>query len=90
MSSTKREYRTKFFITPSNAQLCKVDKHVYAQVLVCMTLSRLDDLGCIHFKLCAKDPVPEAAGDTETILVVGKVMLKVVLLQLLVVGRKPW
>ena len=50
-------------------------------------LSRLNDLGGSHLKLGAKDAVPEAAGDTETVLVVGEVVRKVVLLELLVVGR---
>lgn len=50
-------------------------------------LSRLDDLGGSHLKLGAEDAVPEAAGDTETVLVVGEVVRKVVLLELLVVGR---
>lgn len=49
---------------------------------------RLDDLRRTHLELSAKDAVPEAAGNSEAILVVGEVMLQVVLLELLVVWRK--
>jgi hypothetical protein len=52
-----------------------------------MTSSRLDNLGCIHLKLCTENAIPKATGHTEAVLVVGKVVLKVVLLQLLVVRR---
>jgi ribosomal protein L18E len=45
----------------------------------------LQNLGRWKVNLSAKDPIPEAASDTETVVVVGKVMLKVVLLELLVV-----
>lgn len=54
------------------------------------TLGGLDDLGRSHLKLGTEDAVPETASDTETVLVVCEVMRKVVLLQLLVVRRKPW
>lgn len=43
--------------------------------------SGVDELG-------TKDLVPELASNTETALEVGKVVLKVVLLELLVVGGK--
>lgn len=39
-------------------------------------------------KFGAEDLVPEATGDSEPVLVVGKVMLKVVLFQLSVIGRE--
>ena len=39
-------------------------------------------------KLCAKDNVPESAGDSETILIVHKVVLEVVLLQFSPVSRQ--
>lgn len=32
--------------------------------------------------MCAKDDIPEAAGHSETVLIIHKVVLKVVLLQL--------
>ena len=32
-------------------------------------------LGCWHFELSAKNPVPEAAGDAEPIIVVGEMVL---------------
>lgn len=44
-------------------------------------------LGVVH-KLGTKDLVPEGAGDAEAILVVEEVVGKVVLLELLVVGRQ--
>jgi hypothetical protein len=54
-----------------------------------MTLVRLDDLCRVHLKLSTKNTVPEAARDTEAVLVVRKVVREVVLLQLLVVLGKP-
>jgi hypothetical protein len=54
-----------------------------------MPLRSLDDLGRAHLELCAKHPVPEAARDSETVLVVGEVVLEVVLLEFLVVRRQP-
>jgi hypothetical protein len=54
-----------------------------------MPLRSLDDFGRAHLELCAKHPVPEAARDSETVLVVGEVVLEVVLLEFLVVRRQP-
>lgn len=42
-----------------------------------------------HLNLGAKHPIPEPARDSKAILVVSKVVLEVVLLELLVVRRKP-
>lgn len=39
-------------------------------------------------KLSAKNHIPEAAGDTEAIVKVSEVVLKVILLELLIVERK--
>lgn len=51
-----------------------------------LRLLGLDNLGrCWSLKLCAEDSVPEAAGDTETIVEIGEVVLKVILLERLVV-----
>lgn len=51
-----------------------------------MRLLGLDNLGrCWSLKLRTKHPVPKTAGDTETVVKVGEVMLKVILLELLVV-----
>lgn len=52
-------------------------------------LLRLDDLGrrgCLEFS--AKHSIPETAGDPESVVEVGKVVLKMILLERLVVGRK--
>lgn len=52
-------------------------------------LLRLDDLGrrgCLEFS--AKHSIPETAGDPESVVEVGKVVLKVILLERLVVRRK--
>lgn len=49
-----------------------------------LRLQRLDDLRGTHLQLSTENPVPEAAGDTEAILVVSKVVLEMVLLELLV------
>jgi len=49
-------------------------------------LRRLEHL--CWWKLGLEDPVPEAAGDSEAVLVVCKVVLEVVLLQLAPVGWK--
>jgi hypothetical protein len=51
-------------------------------------LGALDDLCRAHLELCAKNPVPEAACDAKAILVVGKVVLEMILLQFLVVCRE--
>jgi hypothetical protein len=48
----------------------------------------LHDLGWTHIELRAENSVPEAASNAEAILVVSEVMLEMVLLELLVVGRK--
>ena len=61
------------------------DRHSHLRLV----LGGLNDLGCAHIKFRPKHPVPKAACDTEAILVVGKVVLEVVLLQLLVVLGKP-
>jgi hypothetical protein len=53
-----------------------------------MALGTLDDLGWTHLKFSAKDAIPKAARNTESVLVVGEVMLEVVLLELLVVWRQ--
>lgn len=54
-----------------------------------MRLLSLDNLGrCWSLKLCAENSVPEAAGDTETIIEIGEVVLKVILLERLVVRWK--
>jgi hypothetical protein len=50
-----------------------------------MALGALDDLGWTHLKFSAKDTIPKAARNTKSVLVVGKVVLEVVLLELLVV-----
>ena len=55
---------------------------------MCVSSSGLDDLGWAHLEFSATHRVPETAGNAETILVVGKVMLEMVLLKLLVVRRK--
>lgn len=53
------------------------------------TLCRLENLWRGRWgELCAKDLVPEPAGNTESVLVVHEVVLKVVLLQLTVVRRE--
>jgi hypothetical protein len=49
---------------------------------------RLDDLGSREIKLGTKNPVPEAAGNTKAVLVVGEMMLQVILLEFSVVQRK--
>jgi hypothetical protein len=54
-----------------------------------MALSTLDDLGWAHLKFSAKDTIPKAARDTKSVLVVGKVVLEMVLLELLVVRGQP-
>ena len=49
-------------------------------------MSRLFDLEHLgRRELGAEDAVPEAAGDAEAVLVVGKVVLQVVFLELAVV-----
>lgn len=54
-----------------------------------MRLLSLDNLGrCWSLKLCAENSVPEAAGDTETIVEIGEVVLKVIFLERLVVRWK--
>jgi hypothetical protein len=52
-------------------------------------LRGFDNLSWAHLQLSAKHPIPEAARDTETILIIGKVVLKVVLLEFLVVCGQP-
>lgn len=47
-----------------------------------------DDLWRRQLKLSAKDTIPEPASNAISILKIGEVVLKVVLLQLLVVCRK--
>jgi len=49
-------------------------------------LTRLDDFGWCHVELGTKHPVPEAACHAKPVLIVGKVVLEMILLQLLVVG----
>jgi hypothetical protein len=57
---------------------------------VLLSSSGLDDLSSgAHLKLSAEDTVPEAVRNAETLLIVGKVVLEVVLLELLVIGREP-
>lgn len=51
-------------------------------------LLRLQNLGRRKFKLSAKNPVPETAGNTKAVVEIRKVMLEVVLLELLVVRGK--
>lgn len=51
------------------------------------TSSGFDNLG--HPKLSAKNPIPEATCDSKPILVIGKVVLKVILLKFAIVGRQP-
>lgn len=51
-------------------------------------LGRLDDFWRGHRKLSVENAVPEAAGNAEPVLVVGKVVRQVVLLQVLVVRWK--
>jgi hypothetical protein len=71
---------------PSNAHLCTVSFDVCPNALhVVLDSGRLDDLGWAHVQLSAEHPVPESACDAETILVVSKVVLEVILLELLVV-----
>jgi len=54
-----------------------------------MLLLGLDNLGWRwSLELSAEDYIPEAAGDTKTIVKVGEVMLEVILLELLVVRWK--
>lgn len=40
-------------------------------------------------KLCAKYSIPKAAGDTEAILIIRKVVLEVVFLELAVIRGEP-
>ena len=49
---------------------------------------RLCILGRWCLELGAEDPVPEAAGNTKSVLEVGKVVLEVVFLEPLIVRRK--
>lgn len=44
------------------------------------SLLSLDDLGRWQLKLGAKHTVPESAGDAKSILEIGEVVLKVILL----------
>ena len=52
------------------------------------TLRCLHDLGWAHLQLGTEDAVPETASDAKAILIVGKMVLEMVLLELLVPGRK--
>ncbi len=49
---------------------------------------RFDELWRGEGKLCLEDAVPEPAGHTEAVLVVGEVMLKVISLEFAVIPRK--
>jgi hypothetical protein len=51
-------------------------------------LQRFDDLGWGHGELGLEHPVPETAGDTEAVLVIGKMVCQVVFLQLTPVSRE--
>jgi hypothetical protein len=51
-------------------------------------LRSLDDLGRGHFQFGVEHPIPETASDTKSVLVVGKVMLEMVLLESAVPGRE--
>jgi hypothetical protein len=79
----------------TNASQCPSLQCEYAYVclitkaLMLTALGSLDDLRRCHLKLSTKHAVPEAARDAETVLIVCEVVLEVVLLQLLVVLRKP-
>lgn len=54
-----------------------------------MCLLGLDNLGRRwSLELSTENDVPEAAGDTKTVVEVGKVMLEVILLELLIVRWK--
>jgi len=49
----------------------------------------LEHIWRTHLDLGAKDPVPEPTRDSESILIVCKVVLEMVLLELLVVCGEP-
>ena len=49
-------------------------------------LIRLDDLGLGTLQFRVEDPIPETAADTKAVLVVGKVVLEMMLLQ----STVPW
>jgi hypothetical protein len=51
-------------------------------------LLSLGTLGRRSLQLSAEHPVPKSTGDTESILKIGIVVLKVVLFELLVVQRE--
>jgi hypothetical protein len=87
--NTPRDPKWSWNQTPPNALLRKYE-YICLITSSVVTLVRLDDFGGAHLKLGTKHAVPEAACDTETVLVVFEVVLEVVLLQLLVVLREPW
>ena len=49
----------------------------------------LRPLGRRSHQLSAEDSIPEPTGDTESIFIIGKVVLEVVLLKALVVRWEP-
>lgn len=49
----------------------------------------LQDLGIGQSKLSTKHPIPESAGDTITVVVIGEMVFKMVLLERLIERWKP-
>src|SRR4051812_2735790 len=82
-----RNTRTKPSPTPLNA---------YIRLVVIITLHntgpsnlcRLDNFRLRHFQLGVENPIPETACNTKSILVIGKVVLEVVLLECAVPCRE--
>jgi len=48
----------------------------------------LDELGSREFQLSAENPVPEPTCYTKSVLEISKMMLKMILLELAVIGRQ--
>lgn len=51
-------------------------------------LLSFDDLRRWQFKLSAENAIPESAGNAESVLEIGKVVLKMVFLKFLIIGRQ--
>jgi hypothetical protein len=71
---------------PSTASERLKAKYTQTYTYMNLQLSCLCGLGW-RGELSTEDPIPEAAGDAEAVLVIHKVVLEMVLLQLSVVGR---